>query len=46
MSVMGVWIVGAIPDTEACELVRRFSGAATGREFPYSASFAWWKGGG
>jgi hypothetical protein len=48
MSVTGMWIIGAIPDSEATDLLVQLSVAAA-RE-PVSAAFpelaAWWNGGG
>ncbi len=50
MSVMGVWIVGAVPDAQVRDLAGRFSGALDGHGLPHSAAdavtLAWWRDGG
>ncbi|MDX2643128.1 hypothetical protein PV341_05990 [Streptomyces sp. PA03-1a] len=49
MSVMGVWVVGAVPDDEARALSRHAARRGTGDEdLPpvHAQALAWWSGGG
>jgi len=48
MSVIGMWMIGAIPDSDAADLLARLSAAASQdvRPTAFSDLAAWWNGGG